>query len=475
MRERATQITPTPADEALCAWLTERYSGDEYATRIQVCQWIGNQRGEVVFTHDQRVDPNDAKAKFAKLKLTRERLVEIGNKIVAAAQADCDALRRPTIYAVLAFHPTMSADSYARHLLRLAPKSALAVDADGVVSEDNVMSTKLLLGLLADTKRDQRWVMEQAMNVMSGAAERDAARIAALEGIQKESFERQAKLLAATEAALSTADERKIKREWNEMKMEGMRQGLATLRTLVPGVVAAVTQGRAGVMEGIKGFADSLNPDQRVRLFGRWRDADTQIAPGILDPEQTRLFDSIVAGRAEPPHIAKLLDSLRAEQFAAVQQVLTQEQFAGLASVAKAFQQSRPIYLSEGANEAAPVAEAPSAATSREQEIIGKLFRDAGEAGISIKLFGDWEMENGAARIVTPGIVTPDQVGVLFKVLKGQLPTSALDELLPGSGKPLAITSEQQAKAAEIMTANVAANLVELLGLRQRAAASGTA
>ena len=471
MRERPTAITPTPADEALCGWMTERYAGEEYATRIQVCQWISNQRGEAVFTHDQRVDPSDAKSKSAaKPKLSRERIVEISNKIVAAAQADCDALRRATVYAVLAFHPAMGSDAYSRHLLRLSPKSALAVDADGVVSEDNAMSTKLLLGLLESERRDKRWMAELMANVVSGASERDTARIAALENIQSESWERQAKLIRATEEALSTAAERETKREWNRMKIAGMQQGLAMLGTLVPGVVAVMTQGRAGTVEGIKGFADSLSPDQRVRLFGQWRDADTQIAPGILDPEQARLFDSVAAGRVDPPRVRELLDSLRPEQIAAVQQVLSQEQFAGLISVAKAFQQqSRPVYLTEGAGEAAPEAAAPSTATSREQEIIGRLFNDCQAAGVSIKLLGDWEIVDGQARIVTPGILTPDQALVLFRVNKGRSPAAALDDLMPTSGKPVAITSEQQAQIIGTVPPGVQQLLMELIALRQAA------
>src|SRR5438105_23192 len=106
MRERATQITPTAVDEALCAWLAERYSGNEYAQRIQVCQWINNQRGEVVDTIDQKApDATDGKKKAGKPRLTREKIVEMSNRIVARAQADCEGLRRATVYTVLAFHP----------------------------------------------------------------------------------------------------------------------------------------------------------------------------------------------------------------------------------------------------------------------------------------------------------------------------------------------------------------------------------
>ena len=118
-REQPTLVIPTPGDESLCDWLTKRYSGDEYATRIQVCQWINNQRGDVVFTLDQRAESADVKQKSAsKPKLTREKLVEISNKALAAAQADTDALRVSTVYALLAVHPLMGPDAYTRHLLR---------------------------------------------------------------------------------------------------------------------------------------------------------------------------------------------------------------------------------------------------------------------------------------------------------------------------------------------------------------------
>ena len=477
MRERATQITPTPANEALCQWLTERYSDDEFATRIQVVQWLNSQRGEVIFTHDQKVDPSDAKAKSAKSKLTRERIVEISNRIVAASQADCDALRRSTVYAALAFHPAMGSDAYSRHLLRHSPKSALAVDADVVVNEDNVMSTRLLLGLLESERRDKRWMAELMANVVSGAAERDAARISALEGIQKESLERQAKFMRATEEALSMADERRLKREWQQVKIDGARDALRLAEILLPGVVAAVTDGRAGVSEGIRAFAATLTNEQNVRLFGKWADADTLVAPGILDREQAQLFDSIITGRVEPARLGDFVKSLRPDQFAAARQVLTQDQLAALMMVSNNFKNSTtaPVYLPRGGSETASASSAAPATMTAEQTIIGKFLHDCQAAGVEIKLFGDWQAVDGQPRIVTPGILTPDQVEVLLRVYKGRLPASALDDLMPTSGKPVAIMSEQQAQIIGIVPPAVQQLLMELIALRQQAAPSGGA
>lgn len=467
--EKPTQSTPTPADEALCAWLAERYSGDEYAQRIQVCQWVDNRRGDVVFTHDQKAEPSDGKKAGSKPRLTRERIVEISNRIVAAAQADCDALRRSTVYAVLSFHPAMGSDAYSRHLLRCTPKTALTVDVGAVVGEDNIMSTRLLLGLLADEKRDKRWVFEQCMNVISGAAERDVSRIRALENIADGTWERQAKLLQATEAALSTADERRLKREWNQMKIEGVKDAIGTVKSLMPGLVAVATHGRTGVVEGVKTFASTLTDEQKIRLFGRWTDADTQAEPGILDANQTRLFGSIVAGRTEPARLVDFLNSIRPDQFAAAQQVLTQDQLTALVAVGDAFRSTTPVYLTSGASGAASGATA-SPAASPEQQIIGKFLADCESTGISIKLFGDWQRENDQLRIVTPGILTQGQLLLLVRVHKGTLPVSAIDDLMPNSGKPVAITSEQQARMAEVLPASVQATVAELVRIRQGAA-----
>ena len=199
-REKPIQVIPTAEDEEFTIWLGARFSGgDEYATRIQVCQWINNQRGDVVSTYDTKPDAaTDGKAKGkGRQRLTREKLVELSHKLRAAAQADCDALRRSTVYSVLAFNPLMGSDAYSRCLLRCTPKSALAVDVGAVVNEDSIMSTRLLVGLLANSEKNARWAQELAHNTMNEHAERDAVRIGELQKLIDDGVKRQAEFLAA--------------------------------------------------------------------------------------------------------------------------------------------------------------------------------------------------------------------------------------------------------------------------------------
>ena len=247
--------------------------------------------------------------------------------------------------------------------------------------------------------------------------------------------------------------------------------------SLLPGVVAAVTDGRAGVSEGIRAFAATLTNEQNVRLFGKWADADTLVAPGILDREQAQLFDSIITGRVEPARLGDFVKSLRPDQFAAARQVLTQDQLAALMMVSNNFKNSTtaPVYLPRGGSETASASSAAPATMTAEQTIIGKFLHDCQAAGVEIKLFGDWQAVDGQPRIVTPGILTPDQVEVLLRVYKGRLPASALDDLMPTSGKPVAIMSEQQAQIIGIVPPAVQQLLMELIALRQQAAPSGGA
>lgn len=58
----------------------------------------------------------------------------------------------------------------------------------------------------------------------------------------------------------------------------------------------------------------------------------------------------------------------------------------------------------------------------------------------------------------------------LLRVQRGSLPVTALDELLPGSGKPLEITPEQQGRAQQIMPPAATAAIMELLAARATAA-----
>ncbi len=231
-RERAIQIVPTATDEAFATWLGARFSDPEYAMRIQIVQvGAGNRHGEVIYTHDERAPVGDKKKD--KPRLSRERIVELSNAMITSSQLDCDALGRSTTYAALAFHAAMGADSYSRFMFRLRPKNIYA-NAEGVVDvEEGSRIERLLLGLLESERRDKRWTLEMAMNAISGAMERDAQRIEKTEMMLDGRLEKETKLIEATEAALSKAEDRRLKRAWHDLTVGTVGEMVSSVKSQI--------------------------------------------------------------------------------------------------------------------------------------------------------------------------------------------------------------------------------------------------
>lgn len=118
----------------------------------------------------------------------------------------------------------------------------------------------------------------------------------------------------------------------------------------------------------------------------------------------------------------------------------------------------------------------PPPRTSKERILVDNFLVDCDETGIGVKMFGSWEKgPDGRPRLVAEGIFTEQQFRLLQGVRAGRLPPAELDKLLPSSGDPLAITDEQMAAAAAVMTSGVTSSLMELVRLRQAAAAAAAA
>lgn len=463
-REPALQVTPTASNEAFTSWLVERFAGDERASRVQVLQvGAGNRHGEVVFTFDSKPDVSDGKkgAAAAQARPSREKLVELSNKMLSAAQLDCDALRKPSLYAAIASDPRMGSEPYSRFLLRLAPKNSF-VSVAGIVGddEDGVLPTKLLLTLLESERRDKRWIAELMANTVSGALERDSARIEKMESILDGRLEKETRFIEATEEALSRAAERKQKAEWAAIKTAAVRDGVEMLKGLLPATVAALSDGKSGVGPAVQQFMRSLTRQQLVALVG----ADTLTAPtgGVLTVEQAHALRRVDEG--DTGAVRELFASLSPEQFDQLRRLLTQDQLLVIGQVAEAFQQS------SANNE---VRAQPPAAEAPECTMVGRFLEAVESAGVGIALMGDWDTNGeGALKLVKQGVFTGDQTLTLLRVHRGSLPVAALDDLLPGSGKPLEITAEQQGRAQQIMPPAATAAIMELLAAR--AAANAT-
>ena len=126
------------------------------------------------------------------------------------------------------------------------------------------------------------------------------------------------------------------------------------------------------------------------------------------------------------------------------------------------------------ATAAPPNGHAPAPVVTRmtqERMLIDNFFEDCKGAKIDEALFGKWEKgEDGRPVLLQEGIFKPEQFFTLMRVLGGHRPADDLDDLMPDSGKPLAITMEQlgRAQGVEGMTEGIASSLVQLVGVRKQ-------
>jgi hypothetical protein len=254
---------------------------------------------------------------------SRERLIEIANAMLAAAQRDANALGRTVRYGVFAYSTLKGPSAYSR----------LLFNVDGGASRDAASDDE-------DTHRDRflqsmaahmRWMTEHYTEAVGGvmAMQRDIIRQQQQTIAQYEVDRRE--WIKVTEEALSRKDERERANEWAAFKMDMIKEGLDIIRPLVPVVQAYLTKGKTGLVEGLRKFLDSLNGEQKIKLFGSEDGSDA-----ILTAEQRMLILRIADGEEEPKRLAEFATSLQPEQIEKAQQVLTAAQVQQLYGLAKA-------------------------------------------------------------------------------------------------------------------------------------------
>jgi hypothetical protein len=263
---------------------------------------------------------------------TREKLVEIANAVVAAAQHDANALGRTMRYGLFAYSTLKGVGAYTRFLFNV--DGGASRDAP---SDDEDTHRDRFLGSMA---AHMRWMTEHYTEATGGvmAMQRDIIRQQQLTVAQYEADRRE--WIKVSEEALSRKEERERANEWAKFKMEMLQEGLDMLRPLVPVVQAYLTKGKAGLVEGLRKFLDSLSGEQRIKLFGTEDGTDA-----ILTADQRMLILEIADGKQEPKRLAEFATSLSQEQIGLAQEVLTAaqaKQLYGLSQAAMQATQEKP-------------------------------------------------------------------------------------------------------------------------------------
>jgi hypothetical protein len=355
---RAQTTDPTPKSPRIFSFLEDLWEdGQPDKLTLHACYGeagmrLGPQLKEFVFK------PNADRP-------TQPELVALTNLIMQYAQEDCDVLDKKTRYAILAYDLLRSDRSYARKTVKVFPSGMSEISdeerimGDGDDEGGGSLSTKLVLDLLAESRRHERWMFESTMTTLSGVLERDARTIAMHQKRDTESFERQVKYITATEAALSQVHARKLEEDWQEFKREAALKALSMLGLAVPHVAKAIEQHRASKAQAqvaapggdvvdvtpeeqpaeavvvepnpVRDFLESITPEQGEVAFGKYNEDGTPQAPGVFTLDQVQLF-AVIAGADKPDEatMKQLFDSITPEQMNKAQEIFELTQLVHL-------------------------------------------------------------------------------------------------------------------------------------------------
>lgn len=303
-----------------------------------------------------------------------EELIEMTNRLLKMAQEDCDILDRKTNYAVIAYDMTRSDQPIGRKLFKVFPSGTsqelyqMRGGDDSLEGGEGGAGTKLLMKMLDDERRHNRWLMETTLGTVSNILERDGKRMQSLETAIDKSFDQRLKYIAATEAALSQVHERKLREEWQQFQKDAIMQGLQMLGGAVPHIAKAIEkhQEKKKLVNGeqqpaiargevdvtpvepkeaatepppatnnpVRTFIESLDNDQATKAFGKYNDKGEKVSEGVFNVEQIELF-SEVAGVDDIDKyedlVKKLFATITPEQKTKAQEIFNFTQLLTLA------------------------------------------------------------------------------------------------------------------------------------------------
>jgi hypothetical protein len=272
---------------------------------------------------------------------SREELVEMSNFFLATAQRECNALKRPHKYALVATSTLKGAAPYERFSFDLNPtgrehKEGQIIPAsdDDDTHRDRLLSTALAHG---------RWNQEQTNEVTGSVMtlQQEIIREQREWIRQMEADRRQ--WIITTEEALDRKSERDIRADRAKVINSVLVEGVQVVKQLAPSMIAYMTKGKAGLDTGVKQFVDGLTKEQAALLFGVIDTTSGQITEaGILTSDQVFLINDIIRGAIDPKRLSDLIPGsgaptmLQMDQIQKASEVLSQAQLGGLMALADA-------------------------------------------------------------------------------------------------------------------------------------------
>lgn len=335
---RRSAINPQPRDEKLCWWLESewhRHEGVSGPSRIT----LGTARGP----HKDRMGRVVRDIPFGPgAKPDKERLIEITNELVGAAQSDCDAVGRATVYQIVIFDPARDSDTVGRHLMRMEPSLLTGADDDEDEGSGGTVKDELLRELYHDRRFQQvhnARMFESYQNAVEGIIGRYEARLQASEAANATLLQTHMELIRVREEMLDRRQARELKADREKFFQEKIQRGINMIESVVVPIaqakIASMVQAAGGAaavgeLSALQQWVQALTDEENIALFGAWN-GEQCVEPGILTVEQAQQFVAVAKGASSD--IEAFQSSLTVEQIARVQSAIATPKLAALMSI----------------------------------------------------------------------------------------------------------------------------------------------
>lgn len=339
-------------DDDLTLWLNRLWARNEYPERIEIWQMFGRNkavRGEMIFHED-----------FGNSKLDIEQVTRLANEMIAAAQNDCDVVRRETYYQIAVIDRNRKSTPLTRRLGPMQPKRTYALaslkEAEAEdMNDDELTPQQINRVYIKEAMEQSRWdkqrydrVMGDMLLLQNNIIQRQQVMLDSVLMKYGSMFEKM------NEFADRSLD-REMLRDREKFKLGLYKDGFRTVRNLLPGLFAGgdgngggqqqqqmqqqmqqqqqqqmpspssnseqapqqvqgqvVNYGNSPERTLVDNFLTDIEEDEQlqIKLFGNYEEKDGKWAltqPGIFTFEQFRIFLGVREGKLPVERLDELL------------------------------------------------------------------------------------------------------------------------------------------------------------------------
>jgi hypothetical protein len=216
-------------DEELTLWLNKLWARNEPPERIEVYQiHKRNFRGEMIFHEDFKPGT----------KLDIEQANKLANEILAAAENDCNAVRKESSYQIAVIDNNRKINPLVRRIGPLQPNTFRALSKIGEDDEgdDDTDATALNLRAIKEGLEQVRWDKQRNDKILGELLYLLDSTCRNQQNVIDKLFAQQTADRESVQTALDRGADRETMREREKFRIGMWKDGLRTARNLLPGL-----------------------------------------------------------------------------------------------------------------------------------------------------------------------------------------------------------------------------------------------